>query len=56
MTSFRDCGLCGGSGKHSFERCFECKGTGMVEEPEESEDDEMEVDEEWHDMYQPWFL
>lgn len=40
MTSFRDCGMCGGSGCHSFERCYECKGTGMVE-------DEAEADREW---------
>lgn len=32
MTSFRDCGMCGGSGRHSFERCFECKGLGLVED------------------------
>lgn len=44
MTSFRDCGMCGGSGRHSFERCFECKGLGMVEEPQPDEWDEYEED------------
>ena len=40
MTSFKDCGLCGGSGQHSFDRCPECKGLGMVEEPDEWDDHE----------------
>lgn len=43
MTSFRDCGMCGGSGRHSFERCFECKGLGMMED-EPDELDEREED------------
>jgi hypothetical protein len=59
MTSFHDCPVCGGSGRHSFERCFECKGVGMIEDgddPDDKPDDEAEPDEEWHNMYQPWFL
>lgn len=42
MTSFRECGVCGGSGRHSFERCFECKGLGMIEDEEPIDSDEWE--------------
>lgn len=44
----RECGLCGGSGKHSFHKCPECLGFGFVDDPEESDDpdDEYEPDED----------
>lgn len=42
--------MCGGSGRHSFERCFECKGTGLVED-EEPSDDEVAIADDDGDEY-----
>lgn len=44
----RECGMCHGSGKHSFQKCPECLGFGFVDDPDESDnpDDEMEPDDD----------
>jgi hypothetical protein len=34
----KECGMCGGSGRHTFEPCYECKGHGFVDEPDEDEE------------------
>jgi RecJ-like exonuclease len=41
----RECGMCGGSGRHTFERCYECKGHGFVDDPE-PDDAEFEEEED----------
>lgn len=43
ITSFTDCPSCLGTGRGSFEPCFQCGGSGMVE------DDEDDIDWEYID-------
>ena len=51
MTSFTDCPSCLGTGRGSFEPCFQCGGSGMVEDDEDDIDweyiDENEDDDDY---------